>query len=56
MRKFLKNILSSYYKIIECGNGQEALVEAQRHKPDLILSDAMMPILDGQFILDLMLN
>lgn len=35
------------YEIILAVNGQEAIEFAQRHKPDLILLDYRMPILDG---------
>jgi putative two-component system response regulator len=32
---------------IEAENGREGLVKAAEHKPDLIVSDALMPVLDG---------
>jgi signal transduction histidine kinase/DNA-binding response OmpR family regulator len=35
------------YKVNAFTNGEDALQEAQRAKPDLILSDVMMPRLDG---------
>ncbi|MEO1621015.1 MAG: chemotaxis-specific protein-glutamate methyltransferase CheB [Cyanobacteria bacterium J06632_3] len=36
------------YKIIWCaGNGQEAIVFAQKHTPDLLLMDLLMPGVDG---------
>jgi putative two-component system response regulator len=33
--------------VLEAENGQEGLAMAKQHKPDLIISDAMMPVLDG---------
>lgn len=33
--------------VVEAENGQEGLAEAATHKPDLIVSDALMPVLDG---------
>lgn len=36
----------------EAGNGQEALEEAQRHTPDVILLDVRMPVVDGVTAID----
>lgn len=37
--------------VTEASDGEEALAEAKRHPPDLIISDALMPHLDGfQFL------
>lgn len=47
LRGFLHIILSEDYKVIEATNGQEGLERAQEYVPDLILSDIMMPIMDG---------
>jgi CheY-like chemotaxis protein len=35
------------YEVIPAFDGQEAIVEAKVHKPDLILLDVMMPHMDG---------
>ena len=35
------------YNVITAYDGQEAIVEAKLHKPDLILLDVMMPHMDG---------
>jgi CheY-like chemotaxis protein len=35
------------YEVIPAYDGQEAIVEAKAHKPDLILLDVMMPHMDG---------
>ena len=35
------------YQVIEVENGQECLAAWQKHQPDMILLDAMMPVMDG---------
>jgi CheY-like chemotaxis protein len=35
------------YEVVTAHDGQEAIVEAKLHKPDLILLDVMMPHMDG---------
>ena len=35
------------YQVLQAHDGQEAIVEAKMHKPDLILLDVMMPHMDG---------
>ena len=35
------------YTVIGAGNGQEALAKVYQEKPDLVLLDVMMPMLDG---------
>jgi CheY-like chemotaxis protein len=36
------------YKVVVVGNGQEALASLEDVRPDLILSDIMMPVMDGR--------
>jgi CheY-like chemotaxis protein len=47
MRRFVKGVLSQSYEVLEAANGQIAFAIAMEHQPDLILSDIMMPGLDG---------
>lgn len=47
LRLFIKSHFKSRYKIFEAENGKEALKIAKRELPDLIISDVMMPIMDG---------
>ena len=44
----LRDILNGAgYQVITAGNGEEALKALETYKPTLILSDIMMPIMDG---------
>ena len=47
LRNFLSDILSGTYKIFEATNGQEGLERALQYVPDFIISDVMMPVMDG---------
>ena len=47
-RRLLRAYLSSHpCEVIEAQNGQEGLAMAYDHLPDVIVSDAMMPVMDG---------
>ena len=44
----LESILKGYgFEVIAVKNGSEALAAAHTHSPDLIISDIMMPVMDG---------
>ena len=47
VRKYLSGLLESNYKISEAENGEEGIVAATENMPDLIISDVMMPSMDG---------
>lgn len=47
MRSYIKNDLTEKYKVIEAGNGEEGLEKAIKYVPDLVISDIMMPKMDG---------
>lgn len=47
LRTFLKNSLSEHYTVITAANGKEGLQHAIDDLPDLIISDVMMPVMDG---------
>jgi two-component system alkaline phosphatase synthesis response regulator PhoP len=41
------NLKKEGYQVYTARNGQEAVVEAKKHQPDLIVLDIMMPKMDG---------
>jgi DNA-binding response OmpR family regulator len=41
------NLVSEGYKVLKASNGQEAVEVVAEQRPDLVLLDIMMPILDG---------
>jgi signal transduction histidine kinase len=47
MRGYIRRLLSDRYEVIAAGDGHEALAQARSRTPALILSDVMMPNLDG---------
>src|SRR5271166_5027002 len=48
MRHYLQRLLrTAGFRVESATDGQEALSAARQHKPDLVLSDVMMPRLDG---------
>jgi len=47
MRSYIKSYLSPSYNIIEAANGKEGAEKAIELVPDLIVSDLMMPFVDG---------
>ncbi|MDR0982525.1 MAG: response regulator [Culturomica sp.] len=47
IRLYLKEELSQLYRILEATNGKEAFDIVLSEKPDLVISDVMMPEMDG---------
>jgi PAS domain S-box-containing protein len=48
MRDYVRRLLAEQgYAVEAVADGEAALAAAKRHKPDLVLSDVMMPRLDG---------
>lgn len=47
MRQFLERLLGTRFHVESASNGAEALASIRRLRPDLVLSDVMMPIMDG---------
>lgn len=55
MRENTAEILElSQYKVFTAKNGKEGVELAQKNKPDLIICDIMMPVLDGYGVLHLL--
>jgi two-component system, cell cycle response regulator DivK len=47
-RRILRDLLTNAgYEIVEAENGEQALAFAARERPDLILMDIQLPLLDG---------
>ncbi|MBD2259430.1 response regulator [Pseudanabaena sp. FACHB-2040] len=51
MRDYVKRLLGQHYRVETVANGRDALATARTEPPDLILSDVMMPELDGLALL-----
>lgn len=47
MRHFIARELAEAYQVLEAGNGKTALDLIRKHTVNLIISDVMMPIMDG---------
>lgn len=47
IRQFLREYFEPHYRILMATQGREGLTLAQEHHPDLIISDIMMPEMDG---------
>ncbi len=47
MRAFLYNNLAEHYEVIEAVDGQEALEKILSTHPDIVITDLMMPRMDG---------
>lgn len=47
MRRFLSDSLRPFYQVIEAKNGKDALVKLEKYQIDVIISDIMMPVMDG---------
>lgn len=47
VREYIKDTLHSHYRVVEAANGQQGLDKAKEVMPDIIISDIMMPEMDG---------
>ena len=47
IRTYLRTILQRRFQLFEAENGQKGLEVAQQQVPDLIISDVMMPVMNG---------
>ncbi|WP_205511534.1 hybrid sensor histidine kinase/response regulator transcription factor [Longitalea arenae] len=47
LRQFLRETLSADFHVWEAEDGQRGLLMAKEKSPDLIISDVMMPVMDG---------
>lgn len=56
MRSYVKRLLSAYWTVEAVPDGAAALARARQNPPDLVLSDVMMPKLDGFGLLNELRN
>ncbi len=47
LRHFLRTILSEQFQVITAKNGKEGLDKAIQYNPDMIVSDMVMPVMNG---------
>jgi len=52
MREYVMSLLGWRYHVVTTGTGKLALEEATRRRPDLVLTDVMMPDMDGFALLE----
>lgn len=51
MRAYLKRLLEPYFTIQTASNGEDALKQIRQDPPSMVLSDVMMPVMDGKTLL-----
>ena len=51
MRRYMRGILAAEHHVIEARDGVEGLAAALEHRPSLIVTDVMMPRMDGYQLL-----
>lgn len=47
LQRFLKTLLSPDYRVLQAFNGRDGLDKVYLYHPDLIISDIMLPVMDG---------
>lgn len=47
MRNFIKTLLQKHYNVILAENGEEGITSARNQNPELIITDVMMPVMNG---------
>lgn len=47
LRAFICSLLAGEYRVIEAANGEEGIKAGAEYIPDLVITDLMMPLMDG---------
>ncbi len=47
IQKLLREVLQETYKVYTADHGREAIAKIKKHIPDIVLSDIMMPLMNG---------
>lgn len=47
LRHLMVGIFSRYHRVVEAADGEEALRKIREQEPDIVISDVMMPVMDG---------
>ena len=56
IRNYVADLLKDNYQILECMDGEEAYANARESIPDLIISDVMMPGMNGYDLIEKLKN
>lgn len=56
VRTYIKDQLGDQYVVLEASNGKQGIELATTHVPDIIITDIMMPVLDGHDFCHLIKN
>jgi PAS domain S-box-containing protein len=51
LRVYIQDLLAADYRVIACASGSAALAATQQHQPDVVVSDVMIPDMDGDELL-----
>ena len=54
MREYVRSLLASRFNVVAAPDGRSALDEIRRQTPDLVLTDVMMPEMDGFTLLQVL--
>jgi DNA-binding response OmpR family regulator len=47
LRLFMRRSLEPDYRVVEAADGKQGIAAARKHHPDIVISDIMMPQIDG---------
>src|SRR5437764_14655088 len=47
MRHYIKNILQRNFNVVTASNGKDALLKIMENKVNAVITDVMMPVMDG---------